>query len=68
MNIILTIQFISLNVLFVTLQALLQIVTVLKDENPFPFIFRLRPPPVLPIVVFNVKIILDFCNYLFNNN
>ena len=58
MIIILTIQFISLNVLFVTLQALSQIVTVLKYENPFPFIFKLRPPPVLPIIIFYMKKIL----------
>jgi hypothetical protein len=45
---ILTIQFISVNVLLVILQVLLQIVTLLKDENPLPFIFKLRPPPVLP--------------------
>lgn len=42
-------QIIWVNELSVIWQELLQIVTILDEENPWPFIVNLRPPAVLPL-------------------
>lgn len=39
----------SFDVLLITLQVLLQIVTNVFGEYPIPLIFKMRPPAVLPL-------------------